>query len=100
MNRTTDITLDWMKSKGIKFANISDNVLGKAAIYIKDTRWWRYQFDMYVDHMDICLSKWELGADRDDDEAMEDTTELCNLPFAADPKDLDSLMELAGYPIK
>lgn len=98
--RTPQLTIDWLKKRRFKEHPSTTYEHGKATIYIRETKRKKWQFDIYEDHMDICLSIWSDTPDTKDEEDMDDITELYNLQFATDEKDLDSLMELAGYKIR
>ena len=93
-----DITLKWLKSKKILFTNTdTERTFGTCDIYAKETQGKngkKWQFDIYEKHMDINFSTW------DENDDMKDIVELMNIPFASDPKQLDSLLELVNFKIK
>ena len=93
-----DITLKWLKDNKILFTNTdTEKIFGTCDIYARETQGKngkKWQFDIYDKLMDIQLTTWDENND------MKDIIEICYIPFASDPKQLDSLMELTNFKIR
>ncbi len=92
------ITVKWLKENRIGFCNTSTGgTFGDCDIYIRETsgkNGKKWQFDIYDKFMEINLSTW------DENDDMKDITEMMNIPFASDSKQLDNLMELTNFKIR
>ena len=98
------ITLQWLKDNGILLVehHKADDTYGECDLHFMDHKSKRWQFDIYKDYMDMTLSTW--GKDDGVRDVLEDDftslIEICGIPFASDPMQLDSLMELTDFKIK
>lgn len=101
-------TIYWLKDNKILYVDSnSENqqkIHGKCDIYVrrKGGKYGKqWQFDLYDKYMDINLVTWGEGDYKHDVlEDFKDLIEFSQIPFASDPKQLDSLMELTNFKIK
>lgn len=82
------VTLKWLKDNRILFTNDIDD---KGKAYLKETKTKKWQFDMFDNYMDIQFSTWDKQGN------MKSLIEMFGVPFASNPSELNSLMDLVGF---